>query len=256
MQRTYELWRDEAMNAAAWHTVNDHCFAHFHSSLEVAYVESGTLTAVQNGVSHTVESDGLIVNSCYAVHSYQTPESCKSIVTIIPLLVVPSLRATLEQNHFAKGVIDARGMKECRRILRMMADPAHRANQRFVNSLSEALLALLIQKIGLIPNVSDAESNLVKRILIYLRQHAAEELSVDGVAAHFGYSTGRFSHIFNEKIGCSLPRYVNSLRCQQAEALLSKGDAPLTEVAAQCGFSSLRTFHRVYREYAGRTPKG
>ena len=255
MQRTYELWRDETPRTMAWYATNNQYYAHFHSTIELIYVESGVLCAVQNGVSHLVSANHLIANSSYIVHSYSTPKRSHIIIVTIPLSTVPSLRARLEQNSFAQGVADMRGCKECHRILCMMASPKLAQNAQFVDSLGEALLSLLIDKIGLKQNVSDAESDLIKRILAYLREHASEVMSVERAAAHFGYSAGRFSHIFNEKVGCSLPRYLNSLRCQMAERMLRQSGAPLSEIAESCGFASLRTFHRVYLEYAGQTPR-
>ncbi|MEG0049991.1 MAG: AraC family transcriptional regulator [Clostridia bacterium] len=252
----YELARDETHRTMAWHIDNNQYFAHFHSTIELIYVESGVLCAMQDGVVHLVEQDHLIVNSCYMLHSYSTPEYSRIIVVTIPLSTVPALRALLTQHSFLKGIVNASGMEECRAILRMMADPAHAENSCFVNSLGSALLSLLIEKIGLQENVSDAETDLIKRILSYLQEHAQEAMDVETAAAHFGYSAGRFSHIFNQSIGCSFTRYVSSMRCRMAQRMLEAEDLPLTEVASACGFSSLRTFHRVYKAYVGHTPRG
>ena len=135
----------------------------------------------------------------------------------------------------------------------MMA--SNSANISFVNSLAEALIAFLIDKIGLRENTSDAETDLIKRLLIYLQEHFTEPVTVTDTASHFGYSAGRFSHIFNERIGCSFTRYVNSLRVEQARLLLSQGGMTLIEIATACGFSSIRTFHRVYKDFTGETPR-
>lgn len=252
----YELDRDETHRTYAWRKENNQFIAHFHSTVELMYVEDGVLSAFQDGVTTLVPAGHLIVNSSYVVHSCFTPEYSRIIIATIPLSVVPTLRARLSQHRFAKGVVDARPMKECGRILRMMSDPAHQQNTAFVDSLSEALLALLIQKVGLKSNEADSESDLIKKILTYIDNHAAEPLSVSGVAAVFGYSAGRFSHIFNQRIGCSFTRYLNSVRCRMAKTMLDTGDMSLIDVAAASGFTSIRTFHRVYKEYVGITPRG
>lgn len=140
-------------------------------------------------------------------------------------------------------------------MLNMMADPANSQNTLFLNAMGEALLALLIERIGLEENTADDERDLIKRILIYLQEHSAEPINVTQVASQFGYSAGRFSHIFNERIGCSFTRYVNNLRCYKARRMLAEGDLPLIDVATACGFSSMRTFHRVYKEFTGETPR-
>ncbi|MBP3647386.1 MAG: helix-turn-helix transcriptional regulator [Clostridia bacterium] len=255
MQQYYELVRDENPRTVAWYADNNHFLTHFHSTIELAYVESGVICAIQDGVSHQVPAGHLIVNSSYMVHGYSSPEPSRIIVCTIPLSTLPKLRGVLSQHSFEKSIVDAHGMKECRRLLRMMADASNRNNFSFVNSLGEALIAFLIDKIGLRENPSDAENDLIKRILRYLQEHASEPVTVAQAASYFGYSTGRFSHIFNERIGCSFTRYVNSLRVDMARQMLAQGGMTLLETATACGFSSIRTFHRVYKDFTGETPR-
>ncbi len=256
MNQIYELTRDETHRASAWRAKNNSYFAHFHSTIELAYVESGVLCVIQDGVSTPVPSGHLIVNSSYVVHSYLSPESSDAIIATIPLSVVPSLQAQLSSSRFQSGVLDVRNLAECPCILNMMASPENDGNERFVNCLAEALLALLIDRIGLLPNTSDASGGLIQRILLYVERHATQPLSVASTAAAFGYSEGRFSHLWGEQVGCSFSKYVSSLRCQMARRMLESGDRPLIDVANACGFSSMRTFHRVYKAYIGETPGG
>ena len=255
MQQYYELSRDENPRASAWHADNNHFITHFHSTIELAYVESGTICAIQDGVAHQVPAHHLIVNSSYMVHGYSSPEDSHIIVCTIPLSTLPKFRNLLRQHSFAQSIVDARGMKECRRLMRMIASHNDSQYTHFVNCLAEALIAFLIDKIGLRENTSDAETDLIKRILIYLQEHFADPVTVADTASHFGYSAGRFSHLFNERIGCSFTRYVNSLRVEQARSLLIQGGMTLLEVATACGFGSIRTFHRVYKDFTGDTPR-
>lgn len=255
MQQIYELSRDETPRVTAWRKTNNYFHAHFHSTIELVYVESGVLSAMQDGVTTHVPAGHLIVNSCYMVHSYDTPDASRIIVCTIPLSAVPSLRSQLTRSRFAQSIVDVRSMKECKRMLGMMADPANEHNSLFINAMGEALLALLIDRIGLAENTADDETDLIKRILIHLQEHAVEPITVAQAASQFGYSAGRFSHIFNERIGCSFTRYVNNLRCYKAKRLLAESNLPLIDIANACGFSSMRTFHRVYKEVTGETPR-
>lgn len=256
MQQVYELSRDETPRVTAWYKNNNHFHAHFHSTIELVYVESGVLAAMQDGVTTLVPAGHLIVNSSYMVHSYDTPEASRIIVCTIPPSAAPSLRAQLTRKRFAQSIVDASGMKECKRLLGMMADPANEHNTIFLNAMAEALLAFLTDRIGLVDAASDEDKNdLIKRVLIHLQEHASEPLTLSQVASTFGYSAGRFSHIFNERIGCSFTRYVNNLRCYKAKCMLAESDLPLIDIATACGFSSMRTFHRVYKDFTGDTPR-
>ena len=224
MQQFYELARDQRMEAQVWHAVDNQSIAHFHSAVELILVEEGSLVAMQEGRT-------------------------------IPLATVPSLQTSLSQKRFAADIVRAEDAAECARLLQLAANPVHEQNQNYINGLYLAVLALLMEKVGLKDKVPSAESDLVRELLMYLQNHFSEELTVAGTAAQFGYSAGRFSHIFNARVGCSFTRYVNGLRCRMAEKVLRESNMPLMDVASACGFSSMRTFHRVYREYAGHTPR-
>ena len=239
MQQFYELARDQRMEAQVWHAVDNQSIAHFHSAVELILVEEGALVAMQEGRSRVACAGEIIVNSSYTIHGYTTPAHVHTIVATIPLATVPSLQTALSQKRFAADIVCAEEAAECAHLLQLAANPVHEQNQNYINGLNLAVLALLMEKVG----------------LMYLQNHFSEELTVAGTAAQFGYSAGRFSHIFNARVGCSFTRYVNGLRCRMAEKVLRESNMPLMDVASACGFSSMRTFHRVYREYAGHTPR-
>ena len=243
MQQFYELARDQRMEAQVWHAVDNQSIAHFHSAVELILVEEGSLVAMQEGRSRVACAGEIIVNSSYTIHGYTTPAHAQTIVATIPLATVPSLQTALSQKRFAADIVRAEDAAECARLLQLAANPVHEQNQNYINGLNLAVLALLMEKVGL------------RELLMYLQNHFSEELTVAGTAAQFGYSAGRFSHIFNARVGCSFTRYVNGLRCRMAEKVLRESNMPLMDVASACGFSSMRTFHRVYREYAGHTPR-
>lgn len=226
---------------------------HFHSPVEVIYVEEGELLVTQNGVQSRAEKGQIVVSSCYMVHGYTTAEHSRTLVAMLPPGIAPGLRTTLMKGHFVRGLVPEEDIPECRSLLQMMLAPG--ASSCYLNGLGQAVLALLAEKIGLEENAANAEGDLLRRILEYMQAHAAEPISVADTASHFGYSAGRFSHIFNQQVGCSFTTYLNGIRCMTARRLLAEGGQSLMEVASACGFSSLRTFHRVYKAFAGETPR-
>ena len=67
-------------------------------------------------------------------------------------------------------------------------------------------------------------------------------------------SASRFSHLFNQNIGCNLPRYLNILRTGQAVHLIRYEHYSAVDAAAACGYRSMRSFYRVFRQIYGMTP--
>lgn len=251
--RLYERDRDGMLDALAWRQENNQVIPHFHNPVEVIYVEDGELLVTQNGVQNRAGKGQIIVNSCYMVHGYATAEHACTLVALLPPSIAPGLRSALVKGHFARSILSAGELPECYPLLQMMLEPSQ--SPCYGNGLGQAVLALLVEKIGLKENTANGESDLLRRILEYVQAHAAEPISVADTAAYFGYSAGRFSHIFNQQVGCSFTTYVNGIRCMSAHRLLAEGGQSLMEVASACGFSSLRTFHRVYKAFAGETPR-
>ena len=90
----YEHWRDGMQSAHCWRGKNNQCMAHFHSSIELLYVEEGEITANLDGQSYQIKKGQLLLASSYSVHTFRTEEGKRNqvVIMIIPLSCVPSLQ--------------------------------------------------------------------------------------------------------------------------------------------------------------------
>ena len=70
-----------------------------------------------------------------------------------------------------------------------------------------------------------------------------------------GYSPNYVAESFRSCFQMGLSRYINTVRLKNAMALMRKGEKNVTECAMESGFSSLRTFYRVFTEELGCTPR-
>lgn len=96
---------------------------------------------------------------------------------------------------------------------------------------------------------------LVNHIIDYIDTHYQEELTLDILASQACVSVFHFHRIFRQMTGVSLNRFVTLVRLDKASSLL-KNNLLLscTDVAYQCGFSSLSLFSRVFTKYYGINP--
>ncbi len=252
MQDYYERFRDGMRQATAWFSDDDACLAHFHGSIEIAYVLEGSVRVAQNRSEWTAGPGDMIVNSCYVLHGYQTPVHSRVIVSIIPLEVAPSFRKLAAGHRFAANRFHDTG--EFRTLLTMMVGLAEREEDEALNAIACAVLHMLSRRVGLTEIDEKDNAGVIREILGYIQNHYTDELSVQMLAKQFGYSESRFSHLFSERVGCSLPKYVNGLRCRRARALLQVDDASIVDIAFQAGFSSVRSFYRAYAREFGVAP--
>ena len=81
-----------------------------------------------------------------------------------------------------------------------------------------------------------------------------DDVTLDSLAAYAGFSRYTLSRMFRQHTGQTFTQYLNRRRVSMAEELLSGTRLPVTQVALQCGFNSIATFNRVFREVKGCTP--
>lgn len=251
MDAYYETMRDDMTKAHAWRVANDHFAPHFHHSIELAYVLSGLLVATLDGTEYPAGPGTVVLSSSYTVHNYHTPEASESIVAIVPLTAVPSLRPVLSKQSFARPTyMDADGTLGL--LMHMMTEAIDKPV--IMKGLCYTVIGLLIDRVGMVDTRVSSRMEFIRDVLEYLQQHHTEPLSVDRVASHFGYSRSRFSHIFNAQLGYTLSDYVGAIRCRHAAQLLRETDMAVSDIAMAVGFESLRTFYRTFKEQYGMTP--
>jgi AraC-like DNA-binding protein len=89
----------------------------------------------------------------------------------------------------------------------------------------------------------------------YITEHCTQPISLEAVAARFGFSKFYFSRLFKRCTNVSFWSFVTQARVRQAEQLMADPDAPVTDVALRAGFGSIAAFNRAFKESRGITPK-
>ena len=93
-----------------------------------------------------------------------------------------------------------------------------------------------------------------KKVLDYIHDNYGDSMmNVSSIADNFGISIAYLSRIFKKYHRINISEYVTSYRLDRAKTLLSEG-MMVGEVVDACGFGSLRTFLRVFKNVEGITP--
>jgi AraC-like DNA-binding protein len=254
----YEISRDSQPLPASWYSINNNCAPHFHSALELVYVRSGTMEATLNGGFYCIQARELLLVPSYTVHRYLTPECSDTIVMTIPLSYISAFQKKLKGKTFSLCHISNKVLThEVARCMRCCCDLQRKAPESMAaRGYIHVILALLTENIPLENTCTKDDDALVRNILTYLHNNYKNTLSLKCIADEFGYSTSRFSHIFNKHVGCSISEYVNSLRCRHVAGMLVDGEeSTITQAAMSAGFSSMRTFYRAFMCMFGVSPR-
>lgn len=95
----------------------------------------------------------------------------------------------------------------------------------------------------------------VARVIDWVQQHLAEDLTVQAAARLVHVSPAAFSRFFRRELGKSFTQYVNDLRCSEACLRLRHSDKPVAAIAHDCGFATLSHFNRQFKLRLGCAPR-
>ncbi|SDB40742.1 AraC-type DNA-binding protein [Pseudobutyrivibrio sp. YE44] len=133
-----------------------------------------------------------------------------------------------------------------------------------VNIYSKLLemLVLIGQNYSNTSNKSADYSPIVKEeyapkfleICDYINEHCSEDLKLDAIADMSGFSKFYFERLFKQFTGTSFYKYVNQKRIAKAQELLVEPGISVTDVAINCGFTSISSFIRMFKLQKGCTP--
>lgn len=94
---------------------------------------------------------------------------------------------------------------------------------------------------------------MMHQVLTYINDHCTEPLTLRRLTERFGISASTLSHEFRRYIHHSVYDYILYRRIMLAKRMLY-GDAPLSEIAFQCGFGDYSNFLRAFRKMNGVCP--
>jgi transcriptional regulator GlxA family with amidase domain len=94
----------------------------------------------------------------------------------------------------------------------------------------------------------------IGRIQTYVELHCGENLSVSDLAKNANMSVSNFNRLFTKEVGVSPKNYLTAVRLNKSLNLLRRNDFSVSEIAVQCGFSSLSHFSAAFKNAYDMSP--
>jgi AraC-like DNA-binding protein len=106
-----------------------------------------------------------------------------------------------------------------------------------------------------LPENPSAASNLVYTVVTDINTHLTNpNLSVKSIADDLDYNPDYIGRRFRAVMGIPIGEYILQQRMKLAEQLLQESSETIVNIAAKCGFVSVRHFLRQFRKERGMTP--
>ena len=94
----------------------------------------------------------------------------------------------------------------------------------------------------------------VERALKMIGEGALDRGTVDALAARLGIGSRHLARLFERHLGASPVQTAQTLRIARAKRLLTDTPLPLSDIAFQAGFGSIRSFNAAFLKLYGRSP--
>ena len=98
------------------------------------------------------------------------------------------------------------------------------------------------------------DSEPVRDLLSWLRDHLTNDLSVAALARQLNLSERQFTRVFKAEVGATAADHVEAVRLESACRLLETTNRSIEQVARTCGFGTPETMNRTFRRRLDTTP--
>ena len=99
-----------------------------------------------------------------------------------------------------------------------------------------------------------ADTEPVRDLLSWLRDHLAEDLSLPALARQVNLSERQFTRVFKAQVGVTAADHVEAVRLESACRLLESTNRTIEQIARTCGFGTPETMNRTFRRRLNTTP--
>lgn len=241
--------------------------AHWHTEIEIIMVLKGRFQVGINREEKVLNKGDLAVCTSGQIHFFK--DVCKDSEIIITIFH-PSLIGF--PDGWPKGQellspfipceeCNSSFIESLRKVLLSLHDELNHKDE-WVNYMISARLyeiaGLLTKHASFVSAGKDTtrkpDSSIAHQILRYIDERYITNLTLENVAREFNVSLSYLSKLVKKTSGMSFMSYLVNRRMLRAEYLLKNSDKNITEIAFDCGFESIRTFNRIFRDMNSLSP--
>lgn len=100
----------------------------------------------------------------------------------------------------------------------------------------------------------NGENPLVAEMVRYVRSHALGRIDSSSLERMFSQSYRHLSLLFKSEMGCTPLEYANTVRIEDAKALLCNTDHPVKAICEDLGYADIHQFSKSFKRVVGLPP--
>ena len=235
--------------------VNVACPKHLHYAMEIVCVTEGVVRMTVGEDVREIRASECTLILPFEPHSFETPQASHCFV----LVFSPELTADAYERIRDKAVkkpicaLSSELLATCDKMLPTEHDPSDTLS---VRAVLYPLLKTILDVCELVPSERKYDKALILDAVRHISRHfLSGDVSLSATATALGVHRVYLSRTFHESCGIPFTKYVNTMRASYAARLLrERPSRPVSEIAYDAGFGSIRNFNREFKSIYGITP--
>lgn len=230
---------------------------HWHLESELLYVESGEITVSDNHEKYMLsQGDAIFVQGGDIHYIKSEPDSIVAITLFDSALISGILKdhrlacAKLEHQYSIQDAFEEIQTELNSRSL---------FYELKLRSLITSLMVEIFRSEDLAAQTQPEKHSSIDNYKNLLSEIESkyDYITFSDAADFMKLSEPYFSKFFRKVSGMTFSQYLNTVRLEHAIELLKNNTEhmPITEIAAKCGFDTIRHFNRVFKDITGMSPR-
>ena len=239
---------------------------HWHSSIEILFVLSGTVEIIYDGKKYILKKDSIFVINSNKIHSLSADSNNSVIMAQIEYDFIKNVYKDIDNIEFDCIQIDkSNNLSEFDIIRHILAKIVWIYNKCFdgyqlkINSLLFELVYILVnnfkvEKSEKSINLGNKHFDRLVRIMDYVKENFNNDISLSKVAEIEFLTPQYLSRFFEKHMGINFSTYVSKVRLEYAVNELINSDDSITDIAFNSGFPNVKSFISFFKSNYHETP--
>lgn len=241
---------------------------HWHNSLEILYILEGCQEiSIEQKPGRILQAGECLVINSREIHSIQSREPCRCMVLQI---LYPFLQRHIPDIDRIRFYLPA-SREQCRcpeeyeniqnclsQACRLWPLSSSAASLQFHSLIFQILYELVtFFRVDVSPAEKESSAKYIHRlghITSYVRDHYAEDITLDQIAGEVSLNPDYFTRFFKKYMGMTFLDYVNSIRLEHIARDLLDTDLSIQDLLEKHGFTNYKLFMKMYKNRFRCTP--
>ncbi len=240
---------------------------HWHRSLELIYIMTGSLEVNVNGIDYSMHENDLIVINSLTIHSTICKYKNTAVVLQIPYAFCENYIDDMSTTRFmcTPDISDNEILIYINELKIILLEFYHTYEKKElgyilkVNSLIFKLLFILVNKLSekdkkFDIKQSDKYLNRLSIIIDYVKNHYREHITLESASNELYLNSEYFSRFFKKYMGITFFKYLNTIRLEHAYIDIVNTDNNISQIIDNNGFTNYKMFIKLFKDAYSCTP--